>query len=814
MPDISIQNAAEGNLKGITLDIPKERLVVFTGLSGSGKSTLLVDVLFNECQRQYLEAMGLEGIRKPMVERICNVSPAILISQTDVNKNPRSTVGTLTNLYTDLRMVFEKLAVRACPHCGGQISAADCREETEKIDDEFKVYMYCSLCGKRMDKLTRTDFSFNTKEGACPRCEGLGRVLSVNRALAVDEALAPEHGAVRWWEQRYGEYQAAALHAAFRHFGVRAAPHTPVAQFSAVQKAIFYDGVACDAVRRAFPDIAPPKTVASGRFDGMEPMLWKKLAEHGGDKRLEAYFDTAKCPSCGGERLNALSRGVTVNGTRLPQLSALPLEHVCAWVADLRAMLGSESSALVADYLRDIETKLRRFLNVGLGYLALDRQTVTLSGGELQRVRLAAVLDSDLSGVIYILDEPTVGLHPRDTAGLVTVLEKLRDRGNTVLVIEHDPDVMAAADYIVDLGPGSGRHGGQVAGAGTLAQIKAQPASPTGCWLSTEHPGKRVFRAAAGAPVQVRGAAKFNLQHVDVDIPKGCLSVVTGPSGSGKSTLVFELVAKGDHSGPEGTVSGCAQFGRVVEIGQAAIAKMKRSNVATYSEAYAGIRRLFAATDDAKQMGLAARHFSFNTAGGRCETCEGLGYVVSNMLFFTDIEAVCPACGGRRFTDEVLAVRYRGRGINDVLACPVEEAAELFADDRQTARILNLLLDVGLGYLELGQTLTTLSGGECQRLKLAKELVGSRGQNSLYLMDEPTTGLHPQDVAHFLVLLGRMVDAGNTVVVVEHNAQIIQNSDWVIDLGPDGGDKGGRVMFTGTPAGLLHSNSITAKFLR
>ncbi len=816
MSNIKIIRACEGNLKNVSLEIPKNKLVVFTGLSGSGKSTLLVDVLYNECQRQFLEAISYQGIHKPKVDRIRGVSPAIVISQTDVNKNPRSTVGTMTNIYTDLRMVFEKLGVRTCPHCGEIISSADCKEETEKIDNDFYVYMYCCQCGKRMDKITRTDFSFNTKEGACPTCEGLGKIHEINKNHVVNEKLSLEDGAVQYWEQKYGEYQISVVYAALKHYGIHVTTDTPVEKYSEIQKSILYEGIECENVKSALPDISPPKTVGSGRFEGVFPTLWRRLSEKQGDtSQLGQYFDTVVCPSCNGERLCELSRNVTVNKTRLPEISSYSLEKVCSWIEELGASLSEKHYELVRAYLLDIGTKLKRFINVGLGYLSLDRQTVTLSGGELQRMRLAAVLDSDLSGIIYILDEPTIGLHPKDTAGLVTILQKLRDLGNTVLVIEHDADVMTAADYIADIGPGSGKYGGEVVAVGTLAEIMRHPLSATGSYLRNQSPSKTVFRKGTGSEIHIKNAGKFNLRNINVDIPVGCLTTVTGPSGSGKSTLIFEVLAKGNSNSQNNIVLGLEQFSKVVEIEQSAITKMKRSNIATYSEMYSEIRNIFAKTDDAKKAGFTAKHFSFNTPGGRCENCEGLGYVDSNMLFFSDIEVTCPVCSGSQFNSDVLSVKYEGLSIKDVLKMSVEEAAEFFKNHKKIIRILKLLQDVGLGYLELGQTITTLSGGEGQRLKLAKELIGTPAEKTnLYLLDEPTTGLHPKDVEHFLVLINRMVDAGNTVVVVEHNQQIIKNSDWIIDLGPEGGEKGGEVIFTGTPKELAEtSRSVTAKYL-
>ncbi len=816
METLSIIGAREGNLREVTLRIPKNRLVVFTGVSGSGKSTLLVDVLFNECQRLYLEALSLQGIRKPAVERVKGASPAIAILQNDANKNPRSTVGTLTDVYTALRMVYEKLGEYPCPCCGKTICAADCLEETERVGDDFHVYMHCSACGERVDKITRTDFSFNTREGACATCEGFGHALAVDRAAAVDEGKSLEDGAVAFWAAKYRDYQIGVFRAACRHFGLPDPANVPVAAFDELQKALLYEGAEADALARALPRAEPPKKVAEGRFEGVVPQLMRRAAEHGADARnVRPYLVQAPCPECGGERLRARSRTITVAGTRLPELSGATLRGLSTWVRNLDAQLGGTRRTLVEDYLLDLSTKLSRIAAVGLDYLTLDRATVTLSGGELQRLRLSAILDSELTGVVYILDEPTAGLHPRDTAGLVDTLRRLRDLGNSVLVIEHDPDVMRAADHLVDLGPGAGACGGRVVAEGSLADLAAAPDSATGRFLARKPALKREVRTPDDPPFRIRNTTRFNLRHLDVDVPAGRLVTVTGPSGSGKSTLVFEVLARGNAAGPENVVTGCERFDRIASVGQSPLARMKRSNVATYIDAYAPIRSAFAGTDAARARGLAAKAFSFNTPGGRCETCEGMGTVANNLLFFLDTEVPCPTCHGQRFHDDVLSVRLNGLSIVDALALSVSEAAAAFADRPKIARPLRLLQDVGLGYLQLGQPLTKLSGGEAQRLKLAKELLTAGRTRTLYLLDEPTSGLHPQDVEHFLALLNRLVDGGNSVVVVEHNQQVVCASDWVVDLGPEGGEAGGRVMFAGTPADLVkHGEGATADFLR
>ena len=817
MEYISISGAKEGNLKNITVDLPRNKWIVLTGVSGSGKTTLAMDVLYQECQRQYLEAIGYQGIRKPDIDAIRNVSPAIQIQQQAYNKNPRSTVGTVTDIYTDLRMLYEKLSTRDCPACGKEFSSADCREETEKTADDFKVFQYCPHCAQRMEKLTRTHFSYNTREGACATCQGLREVMTVAEGKVLHEELSLEAGAVVFWEKRYREYQLESFYAACDHYGIPLKTNMPVKGFLPSQRVLLLQGAESEAVRRLVPDVPVPRTVAEGRYEGVLPNLWRRMADQKGASKLrEAYFESAICPECHGERLNELSRSVTVKGTRLPELSGSSLTGLVDWIRELDANLTHSEQLLAGVYVTDLKTKLKRILKLGLGYLSLDRQTMTLSGGEAQRLRLAAVLDSDLTGVIYILDEPTISLHPKDTAGLLTVLRSLRDKGNTVLVIEHDTAVMAAADYLIDIGPGAGKYGGEVIGSGTLQQIKDQAASVTGAYLNSNPEPREIFRKGSGDFIEVSQANKHNLRNLTVRFPIGCLVWVTGVSGSGKSTLVFDVLAKGD-TGPSeeaDQVSGTGSFDRIVVVEQAPLTRMKRSNVATYSDAYTEIRKIFGQQQTAIDKGMTANHFSFNVKGGRCDHCEGLGVVTNNLLFFEDQQVPCPVCLGKRFKDEVLSVTYRGHSITAVLGLSVEEGAELFADSPKISAILKLLQEVGLGYLELGQTTTTLSGGEAQRLKLAVELLANRGKKNLYLIDEPTTGLHPLDVEKFLRLLDRMVDSGSTVIVVEHNQQIIAAADWIIDLGPGGGTAGGKVIAEGTPSDIRKDkNSVTGKFI-
>lgn len=808
MSHLQIKGAREGNLKNISLDIPRNQLVVITGLSGSGKSTLAVDVIYQECQRQYLEAIGYQGIRKPDVDAVRNVSPAIRITQTESNRNPRSTLGTATDIYTDLRMVYEKLGRRVCPHCGREVGAADCREETEKSGGEFRVYMFCAHCGYRMEKLTRSHFSYNTREGACPECQGMGSRLTPNLSRILHPEQSLEDGAVDYWAVNYKEYQLGVLIKAFRHYGISYVPDTPVAGFSDIQKSILYYGVEHESVQAAYPDVSLPKSAAEGKFEGVLTTLWRRLADKGGDNAsVQPYFDSRPCADCGGERLNKTSRSVTVAGERLPELSGISLEELLEWIRKLERELNPAQRVLVQAYTGDLATKIDRLIQVGLGYLSLDRQSVALSGGERQRVKLAAALHSELTGVLYIMDEPTIGLHPRDTRGMISALKRLRDGGNSLIVIEHDIEVMKEADYLVDIGPASGKNGGEVIGTGTLEELTQQVSSVTGAYLRTSLEQKpRPRRQGDGGKLTIRNASLHNLKQVHAEIPTGCLVAVTGVSGSGKSTLVLDvLAAAAETPGMSGTetavVEGLGAFRQIVTMEQAGVARMKRSNAATFSGLYTEIRGIFGALEQARDLGLDARHFSFNTKGGRCEECGGLGSVTSNMLFFEDLEVICPSCGGNQFNDKVLSVKFRDHSIKDVLNLPVDEALKLFEDYRKLAQGLRLIQEVGLGYLELGQSLTTLSGGEAQRLKLARELLASRGKSGLYVMDEPTTGLHPVDVEHFLRLIHRMVDAGSTVIIVEHNEQVIAEADWILEMGPEGGNKGGELVYAGPPAG-------------
>lgn len=798
MKDIIIKNVYHGNLKNLDLTIPRNKLVVITGLSGSGKSTLAIDVLYQECQRQYLEAISFQGINKPGVEVIRNVSPAVVITQDEKNNNPRSSLGTVTDIYTDIRMIYEKLGVRKCPHCGKMIDASYCHEELVRADNDFTVYMYCNYCHYKMEKLTRSHFSFNSEKGACPTCFGLGKTLILNLDKVLEPNLSLREGAVAFWHHRYKEYQIEQLEKVYRELGLSVTPETKVIDFNQQQRVILLYGTESKQFKELFGKIKISK------FEGIITNLWRRVEEKKNQsKEISSYFDEQVCPDCHGEKLNSLSRQITVNKTVITATTKMPLTELLHWLEQLEATVSGPQKEAVQQYIIDLKTKIQRIINVGLGYLHLDRQTMTLSGGEKQRIKLAAALQSQLTGIIYIFDEPTMGLHPKDTAGIINVLKELRDQENTVIVIEHDLDVIKAADYLIDLGPGAGKHGGQILALGTYHELQNNPSSITGQYFVNKKKCKRVYRTS-NRYFEVKNAHVHNLKNIDVTFLVDCLNVVTGVSGSGKSTLVFAVLAKQHYR----------YFDDIIAVRQESITTTRRSNIATYTGIYDEIRKLFGSLEATKEMGFTAKHFSFNSQGGRCENCEGLGTVTSNMLFFKDVEVVCPACQGKRFIPEILALKYHEHSIDDVLHLSVDEGVGFFSDCPKIIKTLKMLQDVGLGYLELGQVLTTLSGGEKQRLKLATTLLTNINKHNLYLIDEPTIGLHPLDIEHLLLLLDRIVDSGNTVVIVEHNQQIINAADWIIDLGPAGGNDGGYVIAAGTPNDIKgNENSIIGEFL-
>ncbi|MHB0874984.1 MAG: excinuclease ABC subunit UvrA [Anaerolineae bacterium] len=838
---ITIKGARLHNLKNVTLTIPKNRLVVFTGLSGSGKSTLAFDTLHKEGQRQYLESLGLVGygLSKPQVDAIIGLSPSISVDQHLTNRSPRSTVGTVTEVFTYLRVLFARLGHRPCPACGADIppeqdvdgevwddEAGD--DAVDQVPEDTDAYP-CPACGALAPRMAMGHFSFNKPAGACPACTGLGVVHEARVEQLVDEERSIVDGAVYGWDAFTIERYVACLRAAGEHYGFVFDAALPVKALGPAQRDLLLHGVNSPQFRRHYPHVQPPATVRHGRFEGVLTNLLRRYADHIQDadyrERMDRFLFQQTCPECQGTRLRPASRQVTVVGQNIVAVSRLPLAQLADWIERLRDGMPSEEWIIAEPIVTDLRERVRRLVDVGVGYLTLERSSPTLSAGEAQRLCLAALLGSGLTGVMYILDEPTIGLHPRDTGRLVKVLRDLRDLENTVLVVEHDPDVMRASDYLVDIGPGAGRNGGRVVAAGSPAEVAAHPDSTTGQYLSgrVAIPLPERRRPATGRHLTIRGARAHNLKNLTVSLPLGMLVAVTGVSGSGKSSLMFDILDRAarqrfngasDQPGEHDAIEGWEHLGKVVTLDQTAIARTPRSNAATYTDAFGPIRDAFAATAEARRCGLSAKHFSFNVPGGRCDRCEGAGVLTMEMHFLPDVQVRCPACHGRRFKRDVLAVQYRGHDVASVLQMTIEEALALFQDVPAAAARLGIMIDVGLGYLQLGQPATTLSGGEAQRVKLAKELARRASGRTLYLLDEPTTGLHMADTARLLAVLQRLVDAGNTVVVVEHNLDVIKTADWVIDLGPEGGEAGGRIVAEGTPEDVARvPGSFTGAFL-
>jgi excinuclease ABC subunit A len=848
---ITIRGARLHNLKNISLAIPKNQLVVLTGVSGSGKSTLGFDILLKEGQRQYLESLGLVpfGMPGPPVEAITGLSPSISVDQHLTNRSPRSTVGTATDVYTYLRVLFARLGQRPCPACGKDLPHSfdassqawepeSGTDETVSVQDETfpstTRTFQCPHCGTSVPELDMAAFSFNKPAGACPTCSGLGSLHQVDLNRLVEEHKSLPAGAVAGWEPPLVKYHTATLRAAAAYYGFAFDLSLPVKDYTQPQRDLLFFGVNSPRFRRHFPDVEPPTTVRRGRFEGLATNLLRRYAEHihahlqDADyrDRLEEFLVTQTCPDCAGTRLRPESRVVTLNGQTIIALSRLPLEHLGIWLDSLAAVFNPDEMRIARPVLNELGGRIARLVEVGAGYLALERSSPSLSAGESQRLRLAALLGSGLSGVLYVLDEPTIGLHQRDTRHLIEVLRRLRDLGNTVLVIEHDLETIKAADYGIDLGPGAGRHGGQVIAAGTPVEIARQPGSLTGDFLSGRAfiPVPLCRREPSGKAITIHGARQHNLQGLTVRIPLGLLVAVTGVSGSGKSSLVFDileravrqrLVGSNEPPGVHDSIEGVEYLDRIISIDQEPIGRIPRSNAATYSDVFTPIRLAFTATPEARRRGLSARTFSFNLPGGRCERCEGAGVLTVRMQLLPDMEMRCPACLGKRFTAETLSVRYRGHDISQVLDLTIKEALALFQDVPAARSRLKLLSDIGLGYLPLGQPATTLSGGEAQRVKLARELGRRVTGHTLYLFDEPTTGLHLADIARLLDVLQRLVDAGNTVVVVEHNLELVKTADWIIDLGPEGGAGGGRLVAEGTPEQVAQvPASYTGQYLR
>ena len=933
--NIVVKGAREHNLKNIDVEIPRDKLVVFTGLSGSGKSSLAFDTIYAEGQRRYVESLSsyarqfLGQMDKPDVDYIEGLSPAISIDQKTTSRNPRSTVGTVTEIYDYLRLLWARIGIPHCPVCGREItqqtvdqivdqiltlpektkiqimapivrghkgeyvkeldnarksgfvraridgSVYDLAEEI-KLDKNKKhnieivvdrLVMKPDIAGRLADSVeTATHiadgvvlvdivgereelyslnyacpehgaviaemsprmFSFNNPFGACKTCGGIGSYKEIDPALVIpNKKLSINQGAIKasGWNVADGGSIARMYFEAIAQ-AYKFSLDIPVEMIpkKGLDAILYGTGTKKLKMQRS---TSYGSSNYNGTFEGVIPNLQRRYAETTSDwarADIEAVMTQCVCPDCGGARLSTESLSVTVGGKNIYEFCQMPIHEELDFIQNLQ--LTEKEQMIGALIVREIRDRLNFLNSVGLDYLSLAREAATLSGGESQRIRLATQIGSSLMGVLYILDEPSIGLHQRDNDKLLATLKRLRDLGNTLIVVEHDEDTMRAADYLIDIGPGAGAHGGQVMAAGTPEEVMANPNSLTGQYLSGKRsipvPEKR--RPGSGEFLTVRGAAENNLRHIDVSVPLGTFTCVTGVSGSGKSSLVNEIIFKRlgadlnrmkARPGRHDAIEGEEFLDKVVGIDQSPIGRTPRSNPATYTGLFNEIRNLFAATQEAKARGYGPGRFSFNTKGGRCEACCGDGMLKIEMHFLSDVYVPCEVCHGKRYNRETLEVKYKGRSISDVLDMTAEEALEFFAPVPRIAEKLRTLCDVGLGYVKLGQSSTTLSGGEAQRVKLATELSRRATGRTFYILDEPTTGLHSDDVKKLLEVLQRLVDAGNTVLVIEHNLDVIKSADWIIDLGPDGGSGGGTLVCAGTPETVAACpQSYTGQYLK
>ncbi|MFC7907314.1 ATP-binding cassette domain-containing protein [Streptomyces nigra] len=766
-PYVRVRGAREHNLQGVDVDIPRDVLAVFTGVSGSGKSSLAFGTIYAEAQRRYFESVApyarrlIHQVGAPKVGEITGLPPAVSLQQRRSAPTSRSSVGTITNLSNSLRMLYSR--------------AGDYPPGAERLDSD--------------------SFSPNTAAGACPECHGLGRVhRTTEESLVPDPSLSIREGAIAAWPGAWQGKNLRDILDALGHDVDRPWRELPAEErqwilFTDEQPVVTVHPVRdADRIQRPYQG-----TYMSARRYVMKTFADSRSATL--RARAERFLTAAPCPACGGSRLRPEALAVTFAGRTIAELAALPL-------VELARTLDGGGSETARVLTGDLKARIAPVLELGLGYLSLDRATPTLSAGELQRLRLATQLRSGLFGVVYVLDEPSAGLHPADTEALLRVLARLKESGNSVFVVEHHLDVMRGADWLVDVGPRAGEHGGRVLHSGPVAELASVADSATARFLFDDAPATRREVRAARGRLTVGPVTRHNLRDVTASFPLGVFTAVTGVSGSGKSTLIGEITDE------------LPDVGRLVSVDQRPIGRTPRSNLATYTGLFDVVRKVFAATDEARARGYGAGRFSFNVAGGRCETCQGEGFVSVELLFLPSTYAPCPECGGARYNAETLQVRYRGRSVAEVLDLTVEAAADFFADTPAVARSLATLLDVGLGYLRLGQPATELSGGEAQRIKLASELQRGRRGHTLYLLDEPTTGLHPADVEVLMRQLHGLVDAGNTVIVVEHDMSVVAGADRVIDLGPGGGDAGGRIVAAGTPADVAATaDSTTAPYL-
>ncbi|MCX7680599.1 MAG: excinuclease ABC subunit UvrA [Anaerolineae bacterium] len=970
---IIVRGAREHNLKNITVEIPRYKLVVITGISGSGKSSLAFDTIYAEGQRRYVESLSayarqfLGQMEKPDVDQIEGLSPAISIDQRGVSHNPRSTVGTVTEIYDYLRLLYARIGIPHCPRCGREVTKQSAQqivdavmgmpagtrfqvlaplvrerkghhqaifEDVRKagfvrvrvdgriydVDEEIELDRYkmhtieavvdrliipepaegqedgfrsrltdsvetalrlgdgiviindvsaepprdilysehlaCPVCGISLPEIEPRTFSFNTPHGACPECQGLGSRLELDPELIVpnpDESI--EDGAIYAWNDTTRDsYHWHLLQAVCEHFGIPT--DVPWRRLNHAQQQILLYGSGNELIRVRYVGRDGRSHTHLTHFEGVIPNLQRRYQETDSDyvrSKIEEFMTHRPCPACGGARLRPEALAVTVAGKSIHELVRWPVKRLLEWVNELSgfrfqagdtAARGERDEAetfepappgspltdrewqIARRILKEVHARLRFMVNVGLDYLTLDRTAVTLAGGEAQRIRLATQIGSQLTGVLYVLDEPSIGLHQRDNARLIRTLLDMRDLGNTLIVVEHDEETIRAADWIIDLGPGAGEHGGEVVVAGTVEDVMACPESLTGAYLSGRRripvPPRR--RPGNGAEIVVRGARAHNLKNIDVHIPLGKFVCITGVSGSGKSTLIVEVLYRRlaqmlhgsrEPAGEHEAIEGVEHIDKVINIDQSPIGRTPRSNPATYTNLFTHIRDLFASLPEARMRGYKAGRFSFNVKGGRCEACQGHGTLRIEMQFLPDIYVPCDVCRGRRYNRETLQLRYKGKNIAEVLDMTVSEAMEFFAHIPAIMAKLETLNEVGLGYIRLGQPAPTLSGGEAQRVKLSRELSKRATGRTLYVLDEPSVGLHAADVDRLIAVLNKLVDAGNTVVIIEHHPDIIKVADWIIDLGPEGGDAGGEIVAEGTPEQVAQVEaSYTAQFLR
>ncbi len=936
-----IRGAREHNLRNVSLELPRDKLIVFTGLSGSGKSSLAFDTIYAEGQRRYVESLSayarqfLGQMDKPDVDFIEGLSPAISIDQKSASRNPRSTVGTITEVYDYLRLLWARIGVPHCPKCGAVVARqtpqqivdrilqlpdgtrfqvlapvvrgrkgeyeglleelasqgytrarvdgelrdlgekdaktlgryemhtievvvdrlvrregierrltdsletalrlADGVAELELMPAEgsgaepeiltFSQHLACPNDGTSFPELAPRNFSFNSPYGACPKCDGLGTRFEVDPELVVPNTdLTIDEGAVGPWSGARGEYFHRVMGAVAEAYGFRM--NVPWKKLTKAQQKVLLYGSGTKQVHVQYRNRYGRTRSYFTHYEGAIPYLQRRHSEAESDymrDQIEGYMREVPCPDCGGARLKPETLGVTVGGKNIHEVCDLSIAKSAEFLATVEL---SERDRMIAErVVKEVNARMRFLLDVGLDYLTLNRSAATLAGGEAQRIRLASQIGSGLVGVLYVLDEPSIGLHQRDNRKLIDTLVRLRDIGNTVIVVEHDEDTIRVADHVVDIGPGAGEHGGEIVASGSVADLVAETRSITGQYLSGARsiPVPAMRREPSSGWLAVRGAREHNLKNIDVELPLGCLVCVSGVSGSGKSTLVNDILYRAlmqriykskTVPGRHKKIEGDELLDKVINIDQSPIGRTPRSNPATYTGVWDHVRKLFSQTQEAKVRGYLPGRFSFNVKGGRCEACAGDGTIKIEMHFLPDVYVPCEVCKGGRYNRDTLDVTFKGKNVAEVLDLSCEEGAEFFANQPVISRHLSTLVDVGLGYVRLGQPAPTLSGGEAQRVKLASELSKRGTGHTIYILDEPTTGLHFEDIRKLLTVLSRLVDQGNTVLVIEHNLDVIKSADWVVDLGPEGGDGGGTVVVEGTPEVVAKTReSYTGRFL-